>query len=176
MFKKPSKKPIPSYVPPPSVKIKQINDKNIGVIIMIIWKLEIDIQGDDWERTEKYFFKTQDDAEAFKEEYDRVNTKADGSYIPTIRSIDYYFEENDFNNLKNEMTIADYESLFNTKLKPNNKLSVDDLKEGMIVWNETIGEYQRVRYIITNKIGEYHWCDGWGNIIEDDDLYYYKPN
>ena len=25
---------------------------------MIIWKLEIEITGDDWENTEKYFFKT----------------------------------------------------------------------------------------------------------------------
>lgn len=143
---------------------------------MIICKLEIDIQGDDWERTEKYFFKTNDEAEAFQKEYEKEHTRTDGSYIPTISSIDYYYEENDFNNLKDEMTIADYELLFNTKLKPNNKLSLDDLKEGMIVWNETIGEYQRVRYIITNKLREYHWCDGWGNIIEDDDLYYYKPN
>ena len=25
---------------------------------MIVWKLEIEITGDDWENTEKYFFKT----------------------------------------------------------------------------------------------------------------------
>ena len=143
---------------------------------MIICKLQIDIFGDDWENTENYFFKTQDDAEAFKEEYDRVNTKADGSYIPNIHSIDYYFEENDFNNLKDEMTILDYENLFNTKLKPNGKLSVDDLETGMIVWNETQGEYQRVRYISTHDLKDYHWCDGWGNDIESDELYNYKLN
>lgn len=143
---------------------------------MIICKLEIDITGDDWERIEKYFFKTEDEAKFFKVEYEKEHTRADGSYIPTISSIDYYYEENDYNNLKDEMTIADYELLFNTKLKPNNKLSLDDLETGMTVWNETQGEYQRVRYITTNKLREYHWCDGWGNIIEDDDLYYYKPN
>lgn len=85
---------------------------------MIIWKLEIEITGDDWERTENYFFKTKDEAEVFKEHYEKSNTKDDGSYIPTISSIGYYFEENDFNNLKDEMTILDYENLFNTELKP----------------------------------------------------------
>ena len=143
---------------------------------MIIWKLEIDIIGDDWERTENYFFKTQDEAKAFKEHYERTNTKADGSYIPNISSIAYYFEENDFNNLKDEMTISDYENLFNTKLKPNGKLSVDDLETGMTVWNETQGEYQRVRYISTHDLKNYHWCDGWGNDIESDELYNYKLN
>lgn len=141
---------------------------------MIICKLQIDIFGDDWENTENYFFKTKAEAEAFKEQYERTNTKVDGSYIPTICSIDYYFEENDFNNLKHEMTIADYESLFNTELKPNNKLSLDDLKEGMFVWNETVEEYQRIRYILTGK--DYHWCDGYGNIIEYNDLYSYEIN
>lgn len=143
---------------------------------MIIWKLEINIQGDDWEDTGNYFFKTKDEAEAFKTQYDRVNTNPDGSYVPTISSIEYYFEENDFNNLKNEMTILDYENLFNTKLKPNGKLSVDDLETGMTVWNETQGEYQRVRYICPESVKGYHWCDGWGNIIEDDELYSYKLN
>ena len=140
---------------------------------MIIWKLEINIQGDDWENIENYFFKTGDEAKAFKERYEKEHTKDDGSYIPTISSIEYYFEENDFNNLKNEMTILDYENLFNTKLKPNGKLSIDDLETGMTVWNETQGEYQRVRYISTHDLKNYHWCDGWGNDIESDELYNY---
>lgn len=140
---------------------------------MIIWKLEINIQGDGWENTENYFFKTKDEAEAFKGQYEKEHTKDDGSYIPNISSIAYYFEENDFNNLKDEMTISDYENLFNTKLKPNGKLSVDDLKTGMTIWNETQGEYQRVRYISTHDLKNYHWCDGWGNDIESDELYNY---
>ena len=140
---------------------------------MIIWKLEINIQGDDWENTENYFFKTEDEAEASKWQYEKEHTKGDGSYIPNISSITYYFEENDFNNLKNEMTISDYENLFNTKLKPNGKLSIDDLKTGMTIWNETQGEYQRVRYISTHDLKNYHWCDGWGNDIESDELYNY---
>lgn len=143
---------------------------------MIIWKLEIEITGDDWENTEKYFFKTIEETKAFQEKYEKEHTKDDGSYIPTISSIEYYFEENDFNNLKDEMTILDYENLFNTKLKPNNKLSVDELETGMIVWNETQGEYQRVRYISTHDLKDYHWCDGWGNDIESDELYNYKLN
>ena len=143
---------------------------------MIIWKLEIEITGDDWENTEKYFFKTIEETKTFQEKYEKEHTKDDGSYIPTISSIEYYFEENDFNNLKDEMTILDYESLFNTKLKPNGKLSIDDLETGMIVWNETQGEYQRVRYISTHDLKDYHWCDGWGNDIESDELYNYKLN
>ena len=143
---------------------------------MIIWKLEIEITGDDWENTEKHFFKTNDEAKVFKELYEKEHTKDDGSYIPNISSIAYYFEENDFNNLKDEMTISDYENLFNTKLKPNGKLSIDDLETGMIVWNETQGEYQRVRYISTHDLKDYHWCDGWGNNIESDELYNYKLN
>ena len=143
---------------------------------MIVWKLEIEITGDDWENTEKYFFKTIDEAKAFQEKYEKGHTKDDGSYIPTISSIEYYVEENDFNNLKDEMTILDYENLFNTKLKPNGKLSIDDLETGMIVWNETQGEYQRVRYISTHDLKDYHWCDGWGNNIESDELYNYKLN
>lgn len=143
---------------------------------MIIWKLEIEITGDDWENTEKYFFKTIEETKTFQEKYEKEHTKDDGSYIPTISSIEYYFEENDFNNLKDEMTILDYENLFNTKLKPNNKLSIDELETGMIVWNETQGEYQRVRYISTHDLKDYHWCDGWGNDIESDELYNYKLN
>ena len=123
---------------------------------MIIWKLEIEITGDDWENTEKYFFKTIEETKTFQEKYEKEHTKDDGSYIPTISSIEYYFEENDFNNLKDEMTILDYENLFNTKLKPNNKLSIDELETGMIVWNETQGEYQRVRYISTHDLKNYH--------------------
>ena len=143
---------------------------------MIIWKLEIEITGDDWENTEKYFFKTIEETKAFQEKYEKGHTKDDGSYIPTISSITYYFEENDYNNLKDEMTISDYEKLFNTKIKPNGKLSVDDLEMGMTVWNETQWEYQRVRYISTHDLKDYHWCDGWGNIIENDELYNYKLN
>lgn len=74
------------------------------------------------------------------------------------------------------MTIADYELLFDTIIKSNNKLSVDDLKEGMFVWNETESIYQRVRYMRPARSKDYRWCDGWGNIIEGDDLYSYEIN
>ena len=143
---------------------------------MIIWKLEIEITGDDWENTEKYFFKTIEETKAFQEKYEKGHTKDDGSYIPTISSITYYFEENEFDNLKHEMTVTDYEILFNTILKPNQKLSLQDLEEDMFVWNDTQAEYQIIRYISTGKKTGYHWCDGWGNIIENDELYNYKLN
>lgn len=72
------------------------------------------------------------------------------------------------------MTISQYETLFQTNLKPNKKLSLEDLSTGMIVWNETQREYQRIRYISTHDLADYHFCDGWGNNIEKDDLYNYK--
>lgn len=56
----------------------------------------------------------------------------------------------------------------------NERLTPDDLKTNMWVWNETQWEYQRVRYICPKKLGEYHWCDGWGNVVENDELWIYK--
>lgn len=35
------------------------------------------------------------------------------------------------------MTISQYEDLFNTNLKANNKLELEDLETRMTVWNET---------------------------------------
>lgn len=52
----------------------------------------------------------------------------------------------------------------------NEKLFLDDLEENMWVWNETQGEYQLIRYISTHDLKDYHWCDGWGNNIENDEL------
>lgn len=139
---------------------------------MLIYKLEVEITGDDWERTEFYFFKSYDEREEFKKEYEKEHTK-NGEYIPTISSINYYDEDTVYEQVKYEMTIGQYEKLFNTNLKANNKLELEDLKTGMTVWNETQGEYQRVRYISTHDLKDYHWCDGWGNNIESDELYNY---
>ena len=142
---------------------------------MLIYKLEVEITGDDWERTEFYFFKSYDEREEFKKKYEKEHTK-NGEYIPTISSIHYYNEDNDYENIKSEMTIDQYEDLFNTNLKANNKLELEELETGMTVWNETQGEYQRVRYISPHNLKGYHWCDGWGNDIENDELYNYKLN
>ena len=142
---------------------------------MLIYKLEVEITGDDWERTEFYFFKSYDEREAFKNKYKKDHTK-NGEYIPNITSICYWEEDNVYENIKSEMTINQYEDLFNTNLKANNKLELEELKTGMTVWNETQGEYQRVRYISTRDLKDYHWCDGWGNDIENDELYNYKLN
>lgn len=56
----------------------------------------------------------------------------------------------------------------------NERLTLDDLDENMWVWNETQGEYQIIRYISTHDLEDYHWCDGWGNNIENDELWRYK--
>lgn len=142
---------------------------------MLIYKLEIEITGNDWERTECYFFKSYDEREEFKNKYKKDHTK-NGEYIQNITSICYWEEDNVYENIKSEMTIDQYEDLFNTNLKANNKLELEDLKTGMTVWNETQGEYQRVRYISTRDLKNYHWCDGWGNNVENDELYNYKLN
>lgn len=139
---------------------------------MLIYKLEIEITGNDWERTEYYFFKSYDEREEFKKKYEKDHTK-NGEYVLNISNICYWEEENDYENIKSEMTIDQYEDLFNTNLKANNKLELEDLKTGMIVWNETQGEYQRVRYISTHDLKDYHWCDEWGNNVESDELYNY---
>lgn len=134
---------------------------------MLIYKLEIEITGNDWERTEYYFFKSYDEREEFKKKYKK------GEHIPTMSSIHCFDEDTVYERIKDEMTISQYEDLFNTNLKANNKLDLEDLQTGMIVWNETQGEYQRVRYISTHDLKDYHWCDGWGNNIESDELYNY---
>lgn len=139
---------------------------------MLIYKLEIEITGNDWERTEYYFFKSYDEREEFKNKYKKDHTK-NGEYVLNITNICYWEEDNDYEKIKDEMTISQYEDLFNTNLKANNKLELEDLKTGMTVWNETQGEYQRVRYISPRNLKGYHWCDGWGNNVESDELYNY---
>lgn len=84
---------------------------------MLIYKLEVEIIGDDWERTEFYFFKSYDEREEFKKEYEKVYTK-NGEYIPTISSIHYFNEDTVYERVKYEMTISQYEKLFNTKIEP----------------------------------------------------------
>lgn len=143
---------------------------------MLIYKLEVDITGDDWEREELYFFKSYDERENFKKKHKEEHHNKNGEFIPTISSIDYYDEDTVYEQVKNEMTIEQYEDMFNTTLNVNNKLELEDLHEGMYVWNETQEEYQRVRYISTRNRKDYHWVDGWGNDVENDDLYNYKLN
>lgn len=87
---------------------------------MLIYKLEVEIIGDDWGDTEFYFFKSYDEREKFKKKYEKEHVKKDESYISNIRAIRYYLEENVFNNLKNQMTISQYEELFNVTLNEDN--------------------------------------------------------
>lgn len=56
----------------------------------------------------------------------------------------------------------------------NKRVFEDDFREGMWVWNETQKEYQCLRYCYFSKLKEYRWCDGWGNVIEDDELWLYN--
>ena len=84
---------------------------------MLIYKLEVEIIGDDWEDTEFYFFKSYDEREKFKKKYEKEHTK-NGECIPTINSIHYFNEDTVYEKIKDEMTISQYEKLFNTKIEP----------------------------------------------------------
>lgn len=141
---------------------------------MLIYKLEVDVIGDDWKNKEEYLFTSYDERELFKKEYKNQNSR--NSIYSNNTEYCFYDETVSFEEAKNTMTISQYEKLFNTNLKANNKLELEDLETGMIVWNETQEEYQKVRYVSTHDIKNYHWCDGWGNNIENDELYTYKLN
>ena len=77
----------------------------------VIYKLEIEIIGYDWENTEIYFFKTANELETFIKEYDQQHTN-NGKYIPTISSIHYNAEDTILEREKHIMTISQYEELF----------------------------------------------------------------
>lgn len=110
-----------------------------------------------------FFFKTREDADKFINRDKQIHS-----------NVDYYFEENTFDGLKKEMTISDYEKLFNTTVMSNHKLLPYELKEGLHLWDQTEEKYINTRYIQIGK--DYYYGDDFGNIIEDDELYFYRPN
>ena len=83
-----------------------LNNKLKGEFKMLIYKLEVEITGNDWERTEYYFFKSYDEREEFKKKYKKEHIK-NGEYIPTISSIHCFDEDtvfNTFNSLINSLS------------------------------------------------------------------------
>lgn len=79
---------------------------------MIIYKVEVETIGDDWQTYSNHFFLTYEETQTFIEHYEETHRK-DDEYIPTIKSIYYYTDSNDFEKYKHQMSISDYENLFN---------------------------------------------------------------
>lgn len=67
----------------------------------------------EYEIVDKYFYRAESEMYHDKFEIER-NYKRDGKWIPNITSVDFDFEEIDFEDAKDEMTIAQFEDLFDT--------------------------------------------------------------
>lgn len=67
----------------------------------------------EYEKDEVYFFRTLQEAENFKNEYDKINRGEDGSYIPNIDFIEYNIDEVPYERLKSEITVSQFEEMFN---------------------------------------------------------------
>ena len=63
-----------------------------------------------------YFFRTVQEAEDFKNEYDKDHKREDGSYIPNIDFIEYDIDEVSYERLKEEITVSQFEKMFNVVL------------------------------------------------------------
>jgi hypothetical protein len=81
---------------------------------MILYKLTVTKFIEyEYEEVETHFYRTesemQQDCLAIEE-----NNKRDGKWIPNITSVDFDSEEIDFEDAKDEMTITQFEDLFDT--------------------------------------------------------------
>lgn len=70
----------------------------------------------EYEHEEVHFFKTKQEAENYKNEYDEYHKKEDGSYIPNIDFIDYDIDEVSYEKMKEEITVSQFERMFNVVL------------------------------------------------------------
>ena len=70
----------------------------------------------EYEQEEVYFFRTKQEAEDFKNEYDEDHKREDGSYIPNIDFIEYDIDEISYEEMKREITVSQFEKMFNTTL------------------------------------------------------------
>lgn len=72
----------------------------------------------EYEYTEEevHFFKTAQEAEDFKNEYDEDYKREDGSYIPNIDFIEYDIDEVSYEEMKGEITVSQFEKMFNVVL------------------------------------------------------------
>ena len=65
---------------------------------------------------EIYFFRTAQEAEDFKNEYDGNHKRKDGSYTPNINFIEYDIDEVSYEEMKEEITVSQFEKMFNVVL------------------------------------------------------------
>lgn len=65
----------------------------------------------EYTQEETHFFKTAQEAEDFKNEYDK-NNKRGGSYIPNIDFIEYDIDEVSYEEMKEEITVSEFERMF----------------------------------------------------------------
>ena len=70
----------------------------------------------EFDERETCFFLTPEDRTAYRETYLKEHTREDCKYIPNINSIDFYEREYDFSDVKDEMTVEQFESLFHTNV------------------------------------------------------------
>ena len=66
----------------------------------------------EYNKKEIHFFKTEQEAEDFKNEYDKGHRKEDGSYIPNIDFIEYDIDKIFYEEMKKEITVSQFEEMF----------------------------------------------------------------
>lgn len=130
---------------------------------MKIWKLRCIVSNEHDYNIETFYFIDQIKAEKFKDTY--AGSK-------NTQHIAFDLLDVEFEDIKDSLTISQYEKLFNTHIDANYRLSIADFKERMWVWNNTEEVYQRLRYVL--KKDDYHWVDSYGRIIENDEIYRYQ--
>ena len=70
----------------------------------------------EYTENEVHFFRTEQEAEDFKSEYDKDHKREDGSYIPNIDFIEYDINEVSYEKMKKEITVSQFEEMFNVML------------------------------------------------------------
>ena len=70
----------------------------------------------EYDENEVYFFRTAKEAEDFKNEYDKDHRREDDSYVPNIDFIEYDIDEVSYEEMKEEITVSQFERMFNVTL------------------------------------------------------------
>ena len=70
----------------------------------------------EYTQEETHFFRTEQEAKDFKNAYDKDHKREDGSYIPNIDFIDYDIDEVSYEQMKREITVSQFERMFNVAL------------------------------------------------------------
>lgn len=72
----------------------------------------------EYEEVETHFYLTEAELQQDRLAIEASN-KRDGKWIPNITSVDFDSEEIDLDDAKEEMTVAQFEKLFNTTVTPS---------------------------------------------------------